>query len=559
MDIKRTETFEERIQRRLVEMKKAVAERRPVIGFDFGNCNSYLCFIPHYDMSEGRLGGTVRTLIPANYSEGIPSVFFYANNDKCNKFAAMNHSPLPWCGVDAVRDKATPYKNRMKLLKRHLGEIFTLDNKAFSYDDAIVKVVEHCIRTANRMLQQQALMTTNLVSLAYPATYTCAQREKLIELVERATLEDGTHVSVFGTITEPAAAALDYLSECAKSDKDTTVLTYDLGGGTFDLALVAAYPKGRKNAAGELYYYDIVNARGIAKLGGADFDEKLYQLILKKIDDTLNEKQIDKLRKKVESIKKELSKEKVVETDFDGVLDDDILITRTEFEIAIRKQIAETVEETKRMLKEHSEQQPEMILLTGGASQMPIIQEMLEKELPQYKGKIQIFRPSESIACGAARFGAVELSVDPEQPEMEGKKTSIIQQRVLYDIGIRWQESSEDGTLFINRQIKAGSPIPFNGERKKALMSCNGRDIYYVVWEANKLNPDKYNIDEDYREIMSVVLSYDREQPKGTPSEYRLSVDELGRLLIEVWDISKPDAPSITCSVELKNLSEGGN
>ena len=58
---------------------------------------------------------------------------------------------------------------------------------------------------------------------------------------------------------------------------------------------------------------------------------------------------------------------------------------------------------------------------------------------------------------------------------------------------------------------------------------------------------------------MSVVLSYDREQPKGTPSEYRLSVDELGRLLIEVWDISKPDAPSITCSVELKNLSEGGN
>lgn len=45
-----------------------------------------------------------------------------------------------------------------------------------------------------------------------------------------------------GTIREPAAAALDYLAEYAQTKEETTVLTYDLGGGTFDLALEAAYP-----------------------------------------------------------------------------------------------------------------------------------------------------------------------------------------------------------------------------------------------------------------------------------------------------------------------------
>ena len=140
-------------------------------------------------------------------------------------------------------------------------------------------MIQHCIRRANKQLEARFLITTNLVSLSYPATYTCAQRQRLIELAEEATLEDGTKVEVFGTIAEPAAAALDYLAEFAKTDKDTTILTYDLGGGTFDLALVAAYPKGRKRQTGETYYYDIINARGISKLGGVEFDDVMYKLL----------------------------------------------------------------------------------------------------------------------------------------------------------------------------------------------------------------------------------------------------------------------------------------
>lgn len=74
---------------------------------------------------------------------------------------------------------------------------------------------------------------------------------------------------------------MDYLAEFAKSSAETTVLTYDLGGGTFDLGLVAAYPKGRQNASGHTYYYDIINTDGINDLGGTEFDEVMYQILLK--------------------------------------------------------------------------------------------------------------------------------------------------------------------------------------------------------------------------------------------------------------------------------------
>ena len=139
---------------------------------------------------------------------------------------------------------ATPLENRLRYLKRHLGETVTIEDRKIAYDDAITAVVQHCIRSANRQLHVGWQLSTNLVSLSYPATYLGSQREHLIRLVERATLEDGTHLKVIGTIAEPAAAALDYLAEHAKTDRETVVLTYDLGGGTFDLALVAAYPNG---------------------------------------------------------------------------------------------------------------------------------------------------------------------------------------------------------------------------------------------------------------------------------------------------------------------------
>ena len=216
---------------------------KPVIGLDFGNYNSFTCYISDFD--EGtKMGGIVHDLLPQGLNDGIPSVFFYSK-----KIGTL-------CGEDAVRNRAKPVENRVRYLKRHLGERMTLDggDTTIPYDAAITEVIQHCVRKANEQLKSGYQVTTNLISLSYPATYTFAQRQRLIELAEKATLADGTKVKVYGTIAEPAAAALDYLAEFSKSTKETTILVYDLGGGTFDLALVSAYPAGKRNSSGDLYY-----------------------------------------------------------------------------------------------------------------------------------------------------------------------------------------------------------------------------------------------------------------------------------------------------------------
>ncbi|MBP3760364.1 MAG: Hsp70 family protein, partial [Ruminococcus sp.] len=267
---------------------------QPIIGLDFGNFNSFTCYISDFDIGT-RMGGEVYDLLPPKLQDGIPSVYYYSK-----KAGTM-------LGENAITRRAVPYQNRLRYLKRHLGENIKLDDRNISYDNAIVELIQYCVRLANEQMEKRWLMTTNLISLSYPATYNSAQRQRLIELVEKATLKDGQHLKVFGTITEPAAAALDYLAEFAKSDKDTTVLTYDLGGGTFDLSLVSTYPKGKKDSDGHVYYYDVINNRGISNLGGAEFDEIMFNLLKSKVNRKLSSNAEAKLRDEAEKIKVELS------------------------------------------------------------------------------------------------------------------------------------------------------------------------------------------------------------------------------------------------------------
>lgn len=507
---------------------------QPIIGLDFGNFNSFACFISNFDIGT-RMGGTVHDLLPARFQEGIPSVYFYSKR--------VGETLL---GENAVRPRAVPLQNRLRYLKRHLGETIQLDGKTISYDQAITEVIQHCIRSANKQLHDGWQMNTNLVSLSYPASYTFAQRQRLIELVEKSTLEDGTNVKVYGTIAEPAAAALDYLAEFAKSNKDMTVLTYDLGGGTFDLGLVSVYPQGRKNREGHTYYYDIINTRGISKLGGADFDDVMFRLLSNKVNMPLNSRTIEVLKNLAETTKVELSTS-TEETPPLYVGDDyvDIPITRWEFEEASKELLMRTIEETRKILQDHQNQKPEIILLTGGASQMPMVQRELEKAFPQYKGKIVYFRPSRAVAYGAARFGTAEKNTDP----------TIVQPRVMYDLGVRYFNGVGDSNGFIKVFISAGTEIPFTSNTVRSARLSDNQYSKFRVYEANKANPNLEDVDNDFVEIMSVEIDHGRSVPKGHPHESRMHVDKRGVLTIEARDASTPNLPYKEATVQLKNLS----
>lgn len=507
-----------------------------VIGLDFGNYNSFTCFIAEKD-ADTRLGGRPHELLPAGRNDGIPSVYFYS--EKTGEL----------CGENAVTNRARPFSDRLRYLKFHLGETTVLDHRTIQYDDAITKVIQHCVRSANKKMSAGFQRQTNQLALSYPASYSTAQLQKLIELAQKATLEDGRHVEVCGTIREPAAAALDYLAEYA-NDKDTTVLTYDLGGGTFDLALLSAYPSGRKDADGDTYYYDIIDVGGLEDVGGKDFDEVIYNLMLSKIDVPLNKNHEDRLREEAEERKKELSRDESMVTIQDLMVGDDILeieVTRDEFERESAQLLEKTVGETIRFLNRHKNQAPEIILLTGGASQMPMVKNALENALPAYKGRIVFHRPEKAIAFGAARYGIVEKDPDPT------RSSGIIIQRTAFDIGIQFI-NPEDDQLYIATYIPAGTRIPFKGEYQESRTRKNQNVSYFGVHEAVKAGPDANKISEDFREIMNVRLTRERTVPPGTVSETKLSVDKMGVLHITARDKDYPDR-TVKAHVTLQNLS----
>lgn len=504
-----------------------------IIGLDFGNYNSFPCFISDLD-EKTREGKDVHDLLPGGLNDGIPSVFFYSK-----KVGIL-------CGEKAVRGRAKPEEFRIRYLKRSIGKPLVLDGTELSYDQAITEVIQHCVRSANEILNNDFRMTTNLISLSYPTTYTFAQKQRLVELAEKATLVDGRHIKVYGTIKEPAAAALDYLAMKSKDKNEKTVLVYDLGGGTFDLALVSAYPEGRKDSDGDVYYYDILDTAGIQNLGGNEFDNVMYSMLLSKFDVPLKNSDKEHLRIEAEERKKDLTSDDFTEAYI--TYDDEYInasITREEFEKESKSLLMRTIDETVKILRKHSNHKPDVIILTGGASKMPMVQNQLKIALPEFSDKIIFFRPSKAIAYGAARFGVFE----------KDRSVSVIN-RVDRDIGVRFFNSREDKKGYLCTYIKAGTIYPCES---KYVKSCTlfdpQRYVRFGVYEANKDDPNENEVERDYTEIMEVTLDHGKEVPKGTGSESILIIDKRGLLTIEARIPDEPGKPPVSNSVELKNLS----
>ncbi len=509
-----------------------------VIGFDFGNYYSQPCVIVGMDEKTLR-GGTVYDLVdPTSVCLcGIPSAFFYSSK---------KYNAEPQFGHQA--ETSSPATNCVRYLKRHLGEQVTIDGKTFDYDDIIVQVFSYCVRQANKRLSQLLQTTTNKIALSYPASYNSSQREHLVSLAKRATLEDGTHVEVCGTIAEPAAAALDYLAENSEN-KEKVVLAYDLGGGTFDASVVKIYPNGAKSSNGKKKYYEILINDG-AKIGGAEFDEIICRIIAQKSGNALEGRFADIVRNLAEPLKRELSDSESCQPMFFNPVSNNFFdqeITRDEFEALARPLIKKTVDMVKEMLANPNIPKPDNVILTGGASQMPIVQKVLREELPEYADKIVFHKPSKAIACGAARFHTDEG--DPDFVE------NIVEQRTSYELGIRFYKNKADKKGYITPYIPKDTPVPFDSKSIVSYQLYKGDHADFWVYEAKCKNPDRNEVDRDYNRIMAVTYFHDKVMPEGKSAKTKLTMDKNNLLQITVTDPDDPSKPPLKENHKLYSLS----
>ncbi len=237
-----------------------------------------------------------------------------------------------------------------------------------------------------------------------PAYFNDAQRQ--------ATKDAGriAGLNVLRIINEPTAAALAYGLDKKKDSKSEKIAVYDLGGGTFDITVLEL------NSG----VFEVKATNGDTFLGGEDFDQRVIDYLCKKfagdtaIDLKKDRMALQRLKEAAERAKHELSSAEETEINLPFITADSTgpkhltdTLTRAKLEELVKDLIEKTVEPCKIALKDAgvTQQQLDQILLVGGMTRMPKVQEQVKKFFGRDPNKN--VNPDEVVAIGAAIQGAV--------------------------------------------------------------------------------------------------------------------------------------------------------
>src|SRR5205085_2865852 len=296
-----------------------------------------------------------------------------------------------------------------------------------------VDVSAHILRYLKSVAEQRLGEPVDEAVITVPAYFTM----KAKEMTEEAGKMAGLHVAQIAQ--EPVAAALMY---CMGDPRDPLrIMTYDLGGGTFDVAIL-------EKRDGTISTNSIRAFDGDRFLGGYNFDQKLAEWLM----DQLNERgydlhlDFDKAADKVifaklmiyaEQAKIALSKSEAheIEEPNTGITDHSgnpvaiyLSITRQQFEQMISDQIEYTIEICRRAMTEQAQppispDKIDEIIMVGGSSRIPLIARRLEEEFGKPP---KLIRPDLCVALGAAiiagtkgqTFGCLKLDAIPTETDM---------------------------------------------------------------------------------------------------------------------------------------------
>ena len=259
----------------------------------------------------------------------------------------------------------------------------------------------------------------DLLCLTHPASYGDYKQDLLRQVAQQADVADWV------LTTEPQAAAVNHAASERVSPGDVFAV-YDLGGGTFDAALVRAEEGGSFRLLG--------TPEGLERIGGIDFDQAVLAHVDAALDGQVSEldladpvvaSAVARLRQECREAKEALS------SDTDASipvmlpnLSTEVRIQRSEFEAMIRPRVDDTIEALSRAVRSAGLGVDELTatLLVGGSSRIPLVRERV-RELTNRPVALDA-HPKHSIALGAARValagGAPTVAAAPEPaPEPE--------------------------------------------------------------------------------------------------------------------------------------------
>src|SRR5262245_21014525 len=363
-----------------------------VLGIDLGTTFSAMATVNEHGKPE----------IIAN-SEGFPttpSIVHFYDEDACV------------VGEEAVKMVVIDPENVVRFIKRHMGEEdFTLEFYGRQYTPQEISAL--ILRKLKDDAQEVLGYEVKDAVITVPAYFHSAQRG--------ATAEAGAiaGLNVLSIINEPTAAAIAYGLDRIGGTRKLLVL--DLGGGTFDVTVMAINGTRLSTIASD----------GNAELGGKDWDDRLLDYVA---DEFFQKFQIDprddpapyqELYERCLHAKISLSsKDKaVVPVNFRGKRHT-VKVDREKFEELTRDLVQQCEDTSEIVLEKAGLKWPDLddVLLVGGATRMPMIRDMLFRL--SAKHPVDGVNPDECVALGAALAGVFRHR--PNHPALREKRQAIV-------------------------------------------------------------------------------------------------------------------------------------
>ncbi|AUD65308.1 molecular chaperone DnaK [Tenericutes bacterium MZ-XQ] len=355
-----------------------MAKTNKIIGIDLGTTNSVVSVME---------GGEAKVIANAEGGRTTPSVVSFKGEDIS-------------VGEVAKRQAITN-PNTVSSIKRHMGDAgykVDIQGKKYTPQQISAMILQNLKKTAEDYLGAEVTQAV----ITVPAYFNDAERQATKDAGKIAGLE------VKRIINEPTAAALAYGID--KTDKEQTVLVFDLGGGTFDVSILHL-------ADGT---FEVVSTAGNNKLGGDDFDQVVIDYLVQEfrkengVDLSKDKMAVQRLKDAAEKAKKELSGVTTSQISLPfitmgqaGPLHLEMNLTRAKFNELTSHLVDKCQQPVRRALSDAklTPKDIDQVLLVGGSTRIPAVQDLVKRELGKEPNKS--VNPDEVVAMGAAIQGGV--------------------------------------------------------------------------------------------------------------------------------------------------------
>ncbi|WP_292734925.1 molecular chaperone DnaK [Methanocalculus sp.] len=349
-----------------------------ILGIDLGTTYSCMAIME---------GGTPKVIPNSEGARTTPSVVAFSKDGE------------RLVGSVAKRQAITNPNRTIASIKRKMGtnETVAIGDKKYTPQEISAMILQKLKVDAEAYLGEK--ITKAVITV--PAYFNDAQRQATKDAGKIAGLE------VMRIINEPTASSLAYGLD---KEGESTVLVYDLGGGTFDVSILTLGDG----------VFEVLSTNGINRLGGDDFDDRIIDFL---IDDFKKKEGIDlrkdpvalqRLKDAAERAKIELStlqKTNInlpyITTSDSGPKFLDTDLTRAKFEQLIGDLVDKTIDPVKNALKDAGLEAKDIshVLLVGGSTRIPLVVETVKRITGKEPDKG--INPDECVALGAAIQGAV--------------------------------------------------------------------------------------------------------------------------------------------------------